>query len=388
MTSGCEVDPERLYSLFLDLVRIDSVSRFEQSASRYIRGFFSDLGIECIEDDAGEKTGGGSGNLIARIDPRCADPGETLVLNAHFDTVEPGRGIVPVRGEDRFSSAGETILGADDKAGIAAILATAEALVRDGAARRPVEVVLTVQEELGLAGVKQMDLSQVGGRAGLVLDGSGKVGGIVTEAPSHEMMWFALKGRAAHAGVEPEKGVSAIACAADAIAGLDLGRLDEGTTANIGMIKGGRAMNIVPDTAEVAGEIRSLSDERLSAEALKMFEAFREAAARHGCELEHERMRSFQHYRIDRDSPHLREVTAAMRDCGVDPFFITSGGGSDANVFNAAGMQMLNINIGIEDAHSLCESVNMSDMLAVTRLMLRLATGGADPGPGGSGGRT
>lgn len=375
MRPACESDPGRLFSLFATLVRIDSVSRREKRIADFVRDFFGGLGLRCREDSAGERTGGESGNLIIKIPAAGHLPREApLILNAHLDTVEPGEGIVPVEDGEGFTCPGDTVLGADDKAGVAAILSAIEEVMSSGRARRPLEVVLTVQEELGLAGARNLDFSMIEGRRGIALDGSGSLGGIVTEAPGHMRMRFIVRGRSAHAGIEPEKGVSAIECAAKAIAGLHLGRLDEGTTANIGVIEGGRAVNIVPDLAIVEGEIRSLSDGRLAEEVAGMSRAFRDAASGSGCSLDVETERSFQRFAIDTGSPHVGRIEGAMSRCGIEPFFLKSGGGSDANVFNEMGVETVNINAGFENPHSLRESIRKEDLLALTRLLVELAT--------------
>jgi tripeptide aminopeptidase len=380
MTSAPEPDPERLYSLFLTLARIDSVSKREARTARFVRDFFECHGLECLEDGAGAATGGESGNLFVKVRGRGRVPGGPLVFNAHLDTVEPGAGVEPVEEKGRFSSGGDTVLGADDKAGVAAILCAVETVMNSPAGHRALEIVLTVQEELGLAGARNLDISMIDGRCGVVLDGSGKIGGIVIEAPSHLNMEFVVTGRSAHAGIEPEKGVNAIACASRAIASLELGRLDGGTTTNIGVIEGGRAFNVVPDRALVGGEIRSLSERRLDEERRRMVEAFNGAAAECGCSVEAKAEQSFKHYRLDEGSEHLKMIAGAMAGCGIEPFLITSGGGSDANIFNDAGLCMVNINAGFENAHSQREYIEKSDLLDMTRLLVVLATNGASDG--------
>ncbi|MBU4301303.1 MAG: M20/M25/M40 family metallo-hydrolase, partial [Actinobacteria bacterium] len=243
MTCVIGPEPGRLFSIFQELLRIDSEPGKEGELRDYVKGFCSGIGLVTCEDLAGEVTGGESGNLVIRVPSGAPSTEPPIILNAHMDTVAPGEGVVPVEEDDRFTSAGDTVLGADDKAGVAAILAAVECIMGAGMRHRALEVLFTVQEEPGLIGAKNLDRSLLEGRWGLVLDGSGGVGGIVVEAPSRDRVKFTVRGRSAHAGVEPEKGTNAIACAAEAIAGLSLGRLDERTTANIGIINGGRACN-------------------------------------------------------------------------------------------------------------------------------------------------
>jgi tripeptide aminopeptidase len=291
-----------------------------------------------------------------------------------MDTVSPGTGVVPIDDDDRFRTAGETILGADDKVGVAAILATLEHVTRSGEEHRGIDAVITVQEEPGLLGAKNLDFSLLEGDWGVVLDGSGPVGGIIMEAPGQYRLKFEVRGRSAHAGVEPEKGINAISCAAEAISGLDLGRLDPQTTANIGLIEGGRAVNIVPDLVVVEGEIRSLSEGRLEEERERMVEQFKQVAGSRGCGLDLEVERSFPGFKLDPDAKPVQHLLKAMRMCGVEPDLITSGGGSDANVFNVRGITAATMNIGLVNAHSQQEYVLKEDLVTVTRIVSSLVS--------------
>jgi tripeptide aminopeptidase len=373
-------EAERLFSLFLDLVHIDSESRKEGLVYRYIADFFADMGFAVHQDGAGRQTGGETGNLIVKIAGSGASGTRPIILNAHMDTVVPGNGIVVLEEQDRFTSGGETILGADCKAGIAAILASLEWVLNSKVAHVPIELIFTVQEEIGLLGAKHLDLSLVEGCYGVVLDGSGPVGGIVVEAPGQAMVRLTVLGKAAHAGVEPEKGINAIACAAQAIAGLRLGRHDRQTTSNVGVISGGHAVNIVPDTVVVEGEIRSMSDERLEQECDAMLSGFRSAVKRCGCELNEEVERSFEHFKLEEDSRPVTLLSEAMLKCGVRPDLTTSGGGSDANVFNRAGLETAVMHIGVANAHSKREYILKDDLLTVARVIseLSLLRGGQD----------
>jgi len=370
-------EPGRLFNIFQELVRIDSEPGREGKLRDYVIDFCAGIGLVTCEDLAGEVTGGESGNLVIRVPPGAPSSESPIILNAHMDTVTPGKGVVPVEEDDRFTSTGDTILGADDKAGVAAILAAVECIMGAGLENRALEVLLTVQEEPGLIGAKNLDHSLLEGRWGLVLDGSGGVGGIVLEAPSRDRVTFTVRGRAAHAGVEPEKGISAIACAAEAIAGLSLGRLDERTTANIGIINGGRACNIVPDLVVVQGELRSLSEERLEEERRAMVDRFRQVADRTGCRVEVQVKRSFSRFSIDTSSAPVAELCRAMEECGLEPWFARTGGGSDANVLNQGDLEMITLNVGLANAHSSEEFILKEDLLNVSRILVCLALMGA-----------
>lgn len=363
-------DPERLFSIFRELVGIDSESGSERAISHFIRDFLNGLNIECIEDGAGDETGGEAGNTIARI------PGGEgfVILSAHMDTVKPGSGVVLHEDDESFRSSTDTILGADDKVGVAVILYVAEHLAKTGMKHRGIEMVFSVQEEQGLAGAKRLDLASLEGKWGVVLDGCGEVGGIVTEAPGRNRVAFRIAGRSAHAGVEPEKGVSAIVCAAKAISQIDTGRLDPETTSNIGRIEGGVALNIVPDYAFVECELRSLSEEKLERETARLIEHFRDVAERNGCDVEVETERSFDGFRVDAGSTVAGSISRAMSAAGIDPFFVKSGGASDANVFNTAGIEMVNINVGFENVHTVREYIGKADMLSIAGSLLHLVS--------------
>lgn len=374
MTTSGGPDPQRLFSIFLDLVRISSEPRSEGEVCEYIKRFCGNAGLVMHEDGAGAATGGQCGNLVVRVPAGAFSPLPPIILNAHMDTVVPGKGVRPLDLEDRYMSSGETILGADCKAGIAAILAAVESLMASKAAGRALELVFTVQEEPGLVGAKHLDRSLLDGHWGVVLDGSGPVGGVVTQAPGRYDLRFRVTGHAAHAGVEPEKGKSAIACAAHAIASLRLGRLDEQTTVNVGLISGGSAVNIVPELVEVETEVRSLSEEALEREKAFVVQCFVGACKESGCELALAEERSFEGYHIDERGMPLRLLSLAMRDCGIEPAFQSSGGGSDANILNKAGFEMVTMNIGLNNAHSKQEYILKKDLVDVSRILMRLAT--------------
>ncbi len=270
------INRERLAETFTALVKIDSVSKEEGKVSKMIQGMLASLGADIVIDDAGEKIGGDTGNLIARF--KGNTEAATMLLNAHMDTVEPGRGIVPVFTDGVFTSQGDTILGADDKSAIAIILEVLKVVGENNLACGPLEVVFTICEEIGLLGAKYLDFNTISANYGFALD-SADTRGVVTRAPSANHLEFTVHGKEAHAGAAPEKGINAIQIAGKAIADLDLGRIDAETTCNIGVIEGGLATNIVPNLVKVKGEVRSHDDEKLAAVTKKMVSAFSNAAA-------------------------------------------------------------------------------------------------------------
>ncbi|MBN2167928.1 MAG: M20/M25/M40 family metallo-hydrolase, partial [Actinobacteria bacterium] len=283
----------------------------EKEVSGFISSCCSESGLSVAEDTAGEKTGGQCGNLFVNVPGRNCDL-PPIIICSHMDTVTPGNNVVPVETEDRFTSSGETILGADDKAGIAATLAAVKTLMDSEKDYRPLQLIFTVQEEIGLVGSKNLDYKKVKGKWGIVLDGEGDVGGIVTKAPSQDTVKFSVHGRAAHAGVEPEKGINAITCAARAIAELNVGRIDDSTTSNIGIIDGGRAINIVPDLVVVEGEVRSFDNEKLKRTVKAMEGAFKRAADDSGCGLDSEIERSFCGFELDPESTPVKYIHRAI----------------------------------------------------------------------------
>lgn len=366
-------DAGRLFEIFFDLVRIDSESGNEAAVAEYIRSFCSRLGFTVHEDSAGRATGGECGNLVARVPAGSFTPLAPVILCAHMDTVAPGNHVLPFDMGDRFVSMSETVLGADCKAGVASLLASAEWLSTSGGPHRALELLFTVQEEPGLLGAKNLDASLLDGEWGVVLDGSGPVGGIVVEAPSQDRVVLDVSGRAAHAGVEPEKGVNAIFCAAKGIAGVEVGRLDAGTTLNVGTIQGGLAVNIVPESARVECEARSLSPGRLDEVRQQLVESFRRAADECGCGLEVDESRSFEHFKLDEDAAPVRFLAKALEEAGFEPFTKSSGGGSDANVLNATGIPCAVMNIGLAQAHTKEEYILKDDLEGIARVMGLLA---------------
>ena len=370
---GLRVNPERIISRLLDLMKIDSESGKEAEVGKYLRNVMNGLGLEVVEDRAGERIGGDCGNILVRVPankPRKDSPG--LLLNAHMDTVAPGIGVVPEIRGGVIRSVGDTVLGADDKVGVAVLIELANTLIEKGYRHPYMELLFTVGEENALRGTKELDLSSLKCEYGYVLDGPGDVGGIVLEAPAHETVRVVIKGQAAHAGVEPEKGSSAIQCAAKAIASVELGRIDSRTTVNIGAISGGRAINIVPDNVVVEGEVRSLEEERLVEEREKMISSFERSASSSGCEVKIDVSRSFESFHVNIDSYPVRLLIDCMKEFGVTPRFLTSGGGSDNNILAQSGKSLVTMSTGMINPHSTDESIREDDVRLLANILLRV----------------
>ncbi len=340
---------------FLALVRIDSLSGDEGAVAERLRGYLQDAGCQVWSDPVG--------NLLARRAGQGA--GSTLpplLLSAHMDTVEPGHGIQPRIVDGVVRSDGTTILGADDKAGVAAILTALRQTNGKGSSCCPVEVAFSVQEEVGLIGAKHLDLTQLASKTAIVMDSAGPVGSIVARAPSQDTMTIEITGQASHAGVAPEQGVSAVVVAARAIASMRLGRIDSETTANIGVIRGGMATNIIPAHVTMRGEARSLDEGRLKAQTSHMRECFETAAHELGAKVDFWVERSYSSINLSPESAVVRRVSRAMAAVGVEASLISTGGGSDANIFMGAGIETANLGFGMMRPHSVDEHIAVADL--------------------------
>jgi len=357
------INDTRLLDTLLALVRIDSPSGEEVAMARELKARLRNLGLR-VELDAMH-------NLVARLPGQ----GAPFLLAAHMDTVMPGRGIKPVVKEGIVHSDGTTILGADDKAGLAVILEVLQNIVEENLPHPPLEVVVTVQEELGLLGAKGLDLSRVQAKMGVSLDCGGPAGTIVVSAPSQDSLFAVVHGKAAHAGAHPELGINAIVIAAEAIHNMRLGRLDEETTANIGIIHGGTARNIVPDRVELTGEARSRQAAKLEAQTASMVEALQVAARQFKATVDVTVTRAYTGYAFTESDTIVSKLMAACRAAGVEPNLMPTGGGSDANIFNAHGMQVVNTSMGADGEHTTDEHVGLSDMVTCAQIVLRCVRG-------------
>jgi tripeptide aminopeptidase len=370
-----EKPDERLLRTFLELVRIDSPSGQEADVAAYVIEQLRALGLRAYVDDSAYEADSTSGNVIAEMKGTCTGP--TIVLCAHLDTVEPGRGIEPVVADGVVRSGGRTILGADDKAGVAAILETVRR-IKDSASPHPcVRVLLTVGEERGLKGAKALKQKDASGDLCLVLDADGAPGGIVTSAPTHWTFSATFHGRASHAGVEPEKGLSAVAMASQAISAMRLGRLDDETTANIGQVNGGGATNVVPSSCYVTGECRSLDAAKVEAVRAEMDDAMRSAASDMGGSVTIAWTKEYDGFRFADDDPMLALVEGAAWELGLGVRKFRTGGGSDGNVLTEKGLPSLVLSSGMRNVHGTDEEVAVHDLESLVRLLLAVIARGA-----------
>lgn len=351
------ISSERVLHTFLDLVRFDNPSGQEADVVAYLHRTLTELGLE-VEQDA-------SLNLLARLPGK----GVPLMLNGHTDCVNPCVGVRPVVVDGVVYSSGDTVLGADDLAGVAAIIEGVRRILESGKPHRAAELLFTTQEEIGLRGAAAFDYSKLQAHEGVILDMLGNPGGICVGAPSQNNLTAVIVGKAAHAGVEPEKGINAIQVAAEAIAAMTLGRIDHETTANIGTIHGGQATNIVPNRVELQGEIRSHSPARLEAQSQAMVDALHTAAARYAARVDITLTNSYQAYRLDEHEPVVTLVATAWQRLGIEPFTFISGGGSDANVFSEHGMRVANLSIGYRAIHTVDEHIAVADLERAAQLV-------------------
>jgi tripeptide aminopeptidase len=371
------VNRQRLAETFKFLAEIDSISKEEGVLAGKIREILAAMGAETYVDHAGEHVGGDTGNLIAKFTGNVSAP--PLLLNAHMDTVEPGRGVTAVLKNGTFTSDGTTILGADDKSAIAILLETLYVLKESNLTHGPLEVVFTVCEEIGLLGAKHLDFSLITAAYGFAVDAT-DTEGIVTRAPSANHLEFEIHGKDAHAGAAPEKGINAIALAAKAIAALDLGRIDEETTCNIGIIEGGIATNIVPNLVRVKGEARSHNEEKLNQITDRIVSSFKRVVEAYKGKDSHDELprvdirieKDFSRTDIPSDHPVVALAKRAAENIGRKMKTKTSGGGADANVFFEKGILTGVLGTGMRDMHTVRESVNLDDMTRTVELLLEI----------------
>lgn len=362
-----EINADRLIGRFFSYIEIDSETGEERDFALYLMEELKGLGLEVEMDKAGDLANSNAGNIIARLKGRSQAP--PLMFSAHMDTVSPGQGIEPKIVDGVVYSKGQTILGADDKAGIAAIVEGVQMILEEGGNYPDLELVFTISEEGGLDGAKNLDLDNIKSELAYVLDSSGRPGRVVTQAPAQCKLDFEFLGRSAHAGVAPEKGISAIELAAKAISRMKLLRIDEETSANIGLISGGVATNIVADSVHAQGEVRSLSNNKLKAQVDHMVEEFEKVQDEAGLKGSVTIEPSYQAYKIDQNDEILALLEKAMDRAGLIMEPVVSGGGSDANVYNQRGLAAVNLAIGMEDVHSLSEFIRLEDLSKSTELV-------------------
>ncbi len=359
--------------LFVELAAIASPSGEERPVADAVARYLRDLALDVDEDETGPSIGSSMGNLYCRLPPTDDNGGTPIFLCAHLDTVPPDSSIEPVVGEDGvIRNARATILGADNKSAVAAMLEAARRVLVEGRPHAGIELLFTPKEEVGLCGAEAFDHTRLHASVGYVYDHAGPIGEVILGAPHAASIDATFRGKAAHAGMYPEEGRSAVAAAARAVADLRLGRLDEETTANVGEIRGGSARNVVPELCSFAAEARSHDAEKLRDLVREMLETMTYAASLADCDVETQVQEHFSGYRFKPADEPVRLATAALERSGYEPRLVLSGGGADANVFNERGLQCLNLANGMANIHSSDEHISVADLEGMVEVTLAL----------------
>jgi tripeptide aminopeptidase len=368
------IQQDRLVQAFISLVQVDSETRFEQEISKVLKQKFSELGLKVEEDDSMGKSGHGAGNLICTLEATDADPTIPVILfTSHMDTVAPGKGIKPQIGEDGYiRSDGTTILGSDDKAGIAAMFEAIQVLKEQSIPHGRIQFIITAGEEAGLKGSRAMDAKWLEAKYGFALDSNGNIGDIATAAPGRAEIAITFHGKSAHAGVNPEDGISAIQVASKAVSRMSLGRIDKETTANIGSFSGVGPLNVVCDRVTLEAEARSIVQHKLEAQIAAMRTACEAAASDAGTTCEFVADIVYASYMHDDSAPVVELAARALKTLGLTARTFHSGGGSDANIFNGLGVPTVNLAVGYNEIHTTKENIAISDLVKTAELVVTL----------------
>lgn len=354
------INKQRLIKTFTSLVQMDSPSGEEELMARELTTRLKALGGE-VESDS-------YGNIICHF----TGQGESLLLNAHMDTVEPGRGIRPAIKKDRIVSDGRTILGADPKAGIVIILEALTSLKEDQKSSVPVEVVFTREEESTLGGAMNLDYKKIQSKHGIIFDGDEEVHRIFVSSPWYLSVLIEVTGRASHAA-EPEKGLSAIEIGAKIIAQLDLGRIDFETTGNIGLVKGGSAINAVAELMEIKAELRSRDKKKLLNEAKKIEKVVQQLAKQYPqAKIKLTMQEEFQGFKLPPTHPAIQRAVTVLKTMSLEPQLIDTNGGSDANIFHKHGIEMVVVGTGAANGHTTREYVVIDQMVEAAHFCEKL----------------
>lgn len=364
------VNRDRVVNEFLELIQIDSTSGKEGKVAQVLVEKLKGLGLEVTIDDAGKIAGGETGNVIAKL--KGTQNGPTILFSCHMDTVKPGEGIKPVIKDNVIYSDGTTILGGDNKAGIAAVLEGLRLVKENNIQHSDVEIAFSIWEEGGLFGAKYMDYSLIKADYAFVLDSGGSPGEIIITGPAQDKVNAKIIGKPAHAGVAPEEGISAIMIAARAIDRMNLLRIDEETTANVGVITGGEATNIVTPEVLIKAEARSINEEKLNAQTAHMVEVFEKAAADFGGKVEMDVERMYPAFNIGENEEIVLKAKEAFTRMGIEGHTKATGGGSDTNVFNGNGIKAINLGIGEKKPHTLEEHLHIVDLENSARMVCEL----------------
>jgi tripeptide aminopeptidase len=361
-----------LLDLFLELCAIPSPSGHERAVADRVGAYLTSLGLEWDEDDAGARIDGDTGNVYCRLPSTDGGTGTPIFLCAHTDTVPPEAAIEPVVEDGVVRNAGGTILGSDNKAAVVAMLGAVRRIVEEDRPHAGIELVFTPQEEVSLRGAEAFDHTRLHAQTGYVYDQGAPIGEIVLGAPHGRLLDFRFHGQASHAGMHPEDGRSAIQAASRAIADFRLGRIDEETSASVGVISGGTARNVVPEWCSLSAEVRSHDEAKAVALVREMLETAAFAASLSDCEVESEVRPSFPGYRFREGDPPVRMAAEALERTGYPASYALTGGGADANVFNARGLRCVNLANGMTEIHTPDERIAVADLEGMVEVTLAL----------------
>lgn len=364
------INRDRMVKEFIELVGIDSVTFHERQMADVLTYKLESMGLSVYEDNTGEIIGGDAGNLLCTVKGQKEIP--AILLMAHMDTVVPGTGKKPVIDGNIIKTDGSTVLGGDDAAGIECILEALKVLKENNIRHGDIQIAFTVAEEGGLLGAKNMDFSTIYAKYAFVMDDGGAIGSVAVKAPSQNKIDVVVKGKSAHAGVEPEKGISAIEITSKAISKMRLGRIDNETTANIGVINGGMATNIVCDRVEIKAEARSRDEKKLKLQTEHMKRCFENAAQEYGGGIEFKWELMYPSYHIKNDETIIKILNKASTAAGVELIPGCTGGGSDTNILNGKEIIAVNVSVGMDKPHSCEEQICIDDMVKAAEFLVEI----------------
>ena len=362
------MNEQRLVETFFKYVTIDSESLFEREFAVELAKDFENLGCSIHFDKAGEKIGGNIGNLYCTF--RGNDEKESIMFSAHMDTVKPGKNIKPVVRDGMIKSFGDTILGADDKAGIAVIIELLRRIKEENIDCPTIEFIFTIAEEMGLKGALNLDYSRINSKSGIILDVGGKAGKIISAAPGHVVLDGTFIGVSSHAGSNPESGKSSVRMACEAISNMKLQRIDRETTANISGMFSDCATNIISERTRILGEVRSLNPEKLEKQMNHMLGKIEKACKKYNGKFEGGFTETYKSYKYPEKDEFIEKLRMACENEGVDSKICASGGGSDANIMIENGIKAINFSCGMEKSHSLEEEVSIEELKKVVNILV------------------
>lgn len=364
------INRDRVLERFLEYIKINSESYHEGDFAKRLKGDLEKLGLSVKIDKTGEKVGSNTGNIIARLKGNAK--GETILFSCHMDTVSPGQDIKPIVKEGVVYSDGTTILGGDDKGGIASII-EALTIIKEKKLKHPdIEIIFTIAEEVGMYGSKNLDYSEIKAKKAFIFDTSGDPGAIVIKGPAQDKILVKILGKPAHAGVAPEQGISAIQIAAEAISKMKLLRIDKDTTANIGKISGGVATNVVCPEVIIEAEARSTDVNKLDEQTKHMIKVLESTTDKFGGRINIEVNRLYGAFVVEEDSDIVVHAKSAFKKLNMESKTMASGGGSDTNIFNGNGITAINLSSGERKPHTLEEHMRIEDLVTTAKVVIEL----------------